>query len=570
MPVRFVQRTPELERVLAIPRRTLYIEGPSAEKLARDLSDALRLPHGKQELRPIQAASLYELWKVGGLLASVRVGGGKTLVSQLAPVVRDAKRPILILPASLIEKTRREARALAQHWPIPVHLRLFSYEWLGRTQAAEELERYGPDMIIADECHKLKNPKAAVTKRLVRYMHKHPETCFVALSGTITKRSLRDYAHLLTFCLPPLHCPVPLKGSELIDWADALDVKKDDAPPSCEVGALWSLCTAEERNAGADLSTVRKAFRRRLTETAGVVATSDRFLGASLVIGAVEAKAPDTVAAAFAGLRATWTTPDGWPLSEPMAVWRHARELALGFYYVWDPRPPHEWLDARKAWSQICRQILSDNRRQLDSEKQVVQAIDSGFYPLAEGALADWRDVRDSFVPHTRPVWLDTYALDAVARWGEHGGIVWCEHVAFAEELARRTGWTYYGAKGLSSDNRFVEDSNEETIIVSQEANRTGRNLQYKWSRNLLTSPLSNGLGLEQLLGRTHRDGQPEDEVTADVLMLCREHARAIRQAVVDAHYIQESTGQEQKLVYADFAFDLDQYDMRTGPLWEK
>src|SRR5690606_28808723 len=108
-------------------------------------------------------------------------GAGKTLISYLAPCILDAKRPLLILPAKLKEKTRREFRTLAYHWrgPHPDAFRIESYELLGRMNAGNKLddkgrvvrpgflERYNPDLIILDEFHKAKNIRgAAVAKRL--------------------------------------------------------------------------------------------------------------------------------------------------------------------------------------------------------------------------------------------------------------------------------------------------------------------------------------------------------------------------------------------------------------------
>jgi hypothetical protein len=52
----------------------------------------------------------------------------------------------------------------------------------------------------------------------------------------------------------------------------------------------------------------------------------------------------------FDRLRSQWETPDGWPISEPAIRNQHARELGLGFFYRWNPRPPDEWLDARRAY----------------------------------------------------------------------------------------------------------------------------------------------------------------------------------------------------------------------------
>lgn len=166
-----VHHTPELARVVALPRRrgdgTPYVE---------PLTALLATPEGLAagvRLRPSQALALHDIGVYGGAFCPLGVGEGKTLITLLAPYVLDAKRPLLLLPANLIEKTERDWRRLAVHWRIPNNIRLFSYEMLGRVQSAAELDVYQPDLIVADEVHKLKNRRAAVTRRVSRWMQGH-------------------------------------------------------------------------------------------------------------------------------------------------------------------------------------------------------------------------------------------------------------------------------------------------------------------------------------------------------------------------------------------------------------
>ena len=164
-----VRGTSELARILAIPRR-----GSSAEDFGRSiapqLTALLKTPQGTQSLRAMQACALHDIGVYGGAFCPLGVGEGKTLITLLAPYVLNAQRPLLLLPANLIEKTERDRRRLSEHWRIPNNIRLFSYEMLGRVQSAGELEVYAPDLILADECHKLKNRHAAVTRRVTRWM----------------------------------------------------------------------------------------------------------------------------------------------------------------------------------------------------------------------------------------------------------------------------------------------------------------------------------------------------------------------------------------------------------------
>lgn len=540
-----VQRTSELKRILAIPRREWSDD--DSEQLATELTEILRTPVGNMRLRPKQAIALVEAGTCQGLFAPLRVGAGKTLFSLLVGHVLDAQKPVLLVPAKLVEKTKREMLSLKQHWQIQKHVVIMSYELLGRVQAANNFDKYAPDLLILDECHRAKNPRAAVTKRIMRYLDANENCRLVAMSGTITKRSLTDYAHLLRRALGPQQAPVPYRYTEIQEWAEVLDERKM-SDPDRDPGALLSLAEG-----GSDISAVRRGFCSRLTQTEGVVSTTEAKIASSLSISSIEPKVSVAVNEAFQKLRADWRMPDEHPLADGLEVWRHARELALGFYYIWDPPAPKDWMLARKAWCSACRDILNHNQRHLDSELQVARAVAQGLYPWATEIWQEWREIEPEFEPNTKPIWIDDSVLHAVIKWSvESPGIIWTEHQAFAERLASMSGLDYYGKKGVSRQGKPIEDASTDTsIIASVASNGEGRNLQ-AWSRNLVVSPPSSGQVWEQLLGRTHRDGQESDEVSYELIVTCREHCDAFQQARRDARYIADSTGVEMKLLIAD------------------
>ena len=62
-----------------------------------------------------------------------------------------------------------------------------------------------------------------------------------------------------------------------------------------------------------------------------------------------------------------------------------------------------------------------------------------------------------------------------------------------------------------------------------------------------------NGRIAEQLVGRTHREGQEADEVSVDMVVACVEQWKGLRQAEADARYVEQTTGVQQKLLYADW-----------------
>lgn len=522
-----VRDSAELKRIRALPRRTEPPRGCDR------LSDVLTLD-GAQTLRPVQAQSLGELHEQRGLLGLVRVGGGKTLVTYLAPVMVDAKRPLLIVPAKLVKKTERDFAELAQHWQ-GGGLVVKSYEWLSHMNHATFLDSYKPDMIVADECHKLKNVRAACTRRVGRYMSAHPETIFVGLSGTLTKRSLMDFAHMAQWALGD-GAPVPLTYKDLVEWCGALDESPIDL---YEVGALKQFDEGDG---------VRVGVQRRIRETPGVVSTTETPIDASLVIHDwwSDYEQPREISDALEVLYEQWQTPSGIELVSAADVWRTARELALGFYYVWKETPPKKWLAARKRWAAFAREVLLRSRT-LDTPAQVAQRF------ADDERVEAWQVIRDSYTPVVVPVWITREVVERAAQWArDRAGIVWTDLVAVGVAL-RGQGVPYYGEMGLDGSGKPIENATGG-IAASVAANKEGRNLQH-YSRNLILTPPTTGSDWEQLLGRTHRDGQMADEVSAEVFLGCAENAKAFTQAKADATYQQQLTGNPQKLLEATVTF---------------
>jgi hypothetical protein len=540
-----VAHTAEFQRVASLPRRAWAIEDLAL--LSDELTSLLKAPGGTQRLRPVQALALRDIGVERGLFGPIGVGDGKTLVTLLAPAVVPCERPMLLTPGGLIEKTQRDRLALSRNWRIPTSLRLFSYDLLGRVNAADELNNFRPDLIICDEVHRLKNKRAAVTRRVARYMHDFPETMFVGLSGSIMDKSLTEFAHIMCWALK-LGAPIPTAPEEIEEWAEALDHGVDPMARR-RAGALLEF--AEPSNEPEHVR-ARKGFCRRMVETPGVVATigSGEHVDCSIYLKGIMHPVAGATEAAFRKLREEWRTPDDWELMYAIEVHQHAQELQLGLYYTWNPRPPIDWYNARQAWHRFVRQTIARSRT-YDSELHVANACDAGKLPSEE--LTRWREVRDTFVPNIVPVWCDDSALQVCKDWAHKPGIIWTEHRFFAERLSQFANLEYYGAGGFSAAGRYIEDEKStHCIIASIDANREGKNLQKLWSRNLIASPPGNATWWEQTIARTHRTGQEADEVIVDVLLGCRENFDAVSGALEKAAAIQDTTGKKQKLLLAD------------------
>lgn len=548
---------PELRRIMQMPRRVWTEE--QVEQITDRMTELLRTPNGTQCLRPIQALALYEMGTTGGLLGPIPVGAGKELICFLAPRVMFAKYPLLIMPAHLVKRSYAEMEEYSKNWRVATNLRITSFQLLGQASQANTLGMLPPDLFILNEAHRIKNKNAAVSRRVIRHMAQYPNAKFVAVSGTLLAKSILDFAHIARWCVKP--CPLPEDYGTLLEWSEALD-EKPGGWNQREPGALLKLCNEEELKNPPTVA-ARLGFRRRLIETPGVVASrgDDDVAHANgdpikITVRALSYEQHPIVEQHFAKLRNEWATPSGWAFSIAMEVWRHARTLALGLHYEWDPPPPGgpdgEWVMKRKAWKKFVREQLKDSDV-FDSELQVANACRKG--ALDDSAFNAWRAIEPSYTPSSKAVWHDDAALKVCQQWMSEGpGVVFTDHTFFALELSRRTGAPYYGAEGLDKNGNRIEDADPKSaVIASRIANSTGRNIQF-WHRGLVTAPPHQALEWEQLIGRFHRTKQTKD-VEIDVLLGCIEHWDGWMRSLELARMTKDTLGAPQKLLIAETQF---------------
>ena len=526
-----VTNSVEFQRILAIPRRTLDLN-------AVDVSIYFCKPGTPLRFWPIQSAALVEAAQHNGLFAPIKVGGGKTLICLALPEVMDAKKAVLLVRPQLRDQLKQEAESFyGKHFNLPLdRITVVAYSELSAQSGAFVLDDIKPDLIIADEAHCLRHRTAARTKRFLRYMREHPECRFCALSGTMTTRSILDYAHLSELALRK-NSPLPIGWNELRDWAGALDVKPEQISLP---GKLTAFCKNGE--------SVREGFRRRLIETPGVVASEEGSLGTSLVIRRLVFDPPPAIVNAYEKAHDEWEYA-GEVFTEAVDLNRFLRQISLGFYYRWDwpdDEPDHEWLDARSAWNKEVREMLKRSRSGMDSPGLLEAAAKRGDW--ASVAYPAWAAVKHRPQPPTVAVWVDEFLWKQVFSWirsiGDKRGIIWYEHRTVGENISRWCGLPHYGPE---SDPRKAK---EPVIVASLKAHGDGKNLQ-AFSRQLFLSLPANGTIVEQAIGRSHRHGQTDDLVEVSWFAHTDVLSEAFGSVMEDALYVEETTGHRQKVLYA-------------------
>lgn len=596
-----VRHSSELDRVMGLPRRV--VAPGQFERLAWEWSPRLLNPAGQREwlrvtqldpqamatelarfarprseggegcpllMRPIQAQMLYEGFHCRGLFASAAVGVGKTLVSWLLALILGSKRPILLVPASVEQKTHDDFADLARYWQAPRPApEIVTYEVLGTPQHAFLLcncrecmpRRPGepepppaglrPSDVIADESDLLRNPDAARTRRLGRYIANHvADVNSFFMTGTPLRKSIRNFAPQLIWALK-WGAPVPLSWVAMQEWCEAIDEGGSRVGMRRLPGALLELAEPGFPK-GKELEAARSGFRRRLLETPGVVTSDAQSCDTPLTIRFLKAPDDPLLDEAFHVFRMTQATLDGWDIDDPLSALAYGTQLGCGFYYRWDPRPPQAWLEARRAAAVFVREAVEQSQRSgrpLDTKAQVYRA-----FPDAEELVA-WKEIEPTFVPNSVPTPVSASVLGYAAAWIKANGpaLVWVQHNYVGEALSAMSGVPYFGPQGKDAHGRYImKHSPKSAAILSLDANSRGRNLQ-AWNRNLVIGPPPAATKWEQgIFGRTHRQGQ-RHAVHVDVLLSCAENLRAIESAHAEATWCEQTGGQTQKLLIAEY-----------------
>ena len=621
-----VSRSPDLDRILALPRRKpLDLDGLEAQAMISHVMDkyAKHNPNCKcksidqqiaignrsciQKLLPIQAWALYEIGITKGLVGAIPVGAGKTLLSVMSALALDEDLSLLLVPSNLLEQLIIDYQLIDQHFDVPgiivtmagnrewrrlvqgkPILHVLPYSLLQGKKNSDWVERLAPKAIIADEVDGLADLGSSRTKRIVRYFSgsermtdsqraERSRTKFCCWTGTLTDKSLTEYAHFSAFALKE-NSPLPLDQDTVMEWARCLDAVPNPSP----AGALQLLCNPGENP--------RQAFGRRVRETMGFIVTGTSEVrkpnSIELVKHRIIEKAapplPDIVQEAMDKVR-DFKRPDSLAgnkydeeMVEAMEQARVAQQVATGMFYRWiyPRREPEElidkWMDARKAWNKEKRYKLFEGLEYLDSESLLEDAamrawedippgVNKYNEPLPDWKAASWpawRDIKDKVQPKTKAVRLHPFLVEDAVDWAlTNKGIVWYSLIEFGQWMKELSGLNLHDG-GADADRNLRRETGDKSILASLKSNYRGRNgLQYIFHKQLITQVPASSKVCEQLLGRVERQGQRND-VDTFVYLHVPEVEKSFRQALLRAKYNEDTLQQKQKILRGWFDED--------------
>jgi hypothetical protein len=582
-----VSSSPEMARILAIPRKSDMTA--AIENAREEVERLVYRPGGKARfpLRQIQLDALAEARLRRGFWGPIGVGLGKTLIATLMPTVMEMGPTVVLTNAGLVKQANLLMGEYAENFYIRRDVRWVSYSILSSPTSYEILQRLKPKLIVGDEVQALANAIAARSKRFNHFMKENPETIFCGMSGSVTKRSIRDYSHLLHLSLRDW-TPLPRDWKTLTEWAEALDVSDRPRPG----GAIAELVTDQQlaeligseapdgiararqyinglflrqhnwdsEESAQVLQLGRDAVRRRIVDTPGVVASKTNELGSRLEIHNIPAPACPLIEETLRQVLDLWERPDGELLTWGLEIARVSKHVRQGGFYrwVWPKTVTDEskvaWLAARRDFRKELRDFLKERSEPgRDSPFLVEQAIKRGEIDFL--TYLPWRGVRQGMrellqgpEPPTEWVWVSKAVVEEVQRLAEDGVVaVWTDTGAVGREIAKLLKSPWYGA-GPEAASEILKEKGTRTIVASIKAHGTGRNLQ-AFSAAIIVGCPPSGAIMEQLLGRHHRSGQEAEIVTFRVFDSFKAEMKS---AIRDARYIEASTGNAQKLLTAD------------------
>jgi len=490
----------EIRRVLELPIQTDPITEEEVEAFCEDFMLREAFERGDR-LWPAQVEAILAWQLNDGLLGQLVVGAGKSALAYSIATLgyssgEHRKIAIFVPPQVARDFAERHLRFARRMIPIPFDVfnlhgltkakrrkfyssgrdgvYILPYSLLSVEDSEEMLRAIGPSLIIADEAHNLRHASAARTQRVRRYLD-DAEPSFVAMSGTITSKSLTDYWHLAIAALKD-RAPLPRSAHALRAWTEVLDSHVEASSVDMDFGRVsnevlepvWPLVQWARRNFPDEQipdnqKGFRTAYQLRLTSAPGVVTTLEGAdaLGTSLIFddipieGHQDREGWDRIEELVDDIENRWVAPNGDEIDHAMHKWRWLWELAAGFYneLYW---PEVEDLAKQRGVSLVeaedllgraklhhgllqvyhreLRGWLQRNARpQLDTPMLVGRSMSQhGRKEVGDALYWAWKEAKDAEfegMPKrlSRPVRVCDFRANAAVEWAQnqspHGGV---------------------------------------------------------------------------------------------------------------------------------------------------
>jgi len=520
------------------------------------------------------------------------------LISRDIPWVRE-RMPMGYQWYSLCGKTKSKRQAIISKQRPGLYIA--PYTALSNIDGLEVMRGISPTLVIADEAHTLANDSArskrfwGVLSETAKEIGKPVEFC--ALSGTMAKKKLADFHKLIVQALGE-NAPVPLNRQNLDEWDTTMAA---DGPNYVTQACSWLPGWARknfEGNYSFDAVGAREAFQKRLITAPGVISGGNASCEADLRIGHHEvpndptAEGWERLQGMKQNLENLGMKPNGELVATPMHVYNIAAELACGFYN--DPYWPSAntvaerrnctkaeaeellvrsaaYLEADQSYRSVLFPWIRTSPLGFDSDLQVGQKIATGETEgISPAVVSAWHD-RKALDFENRLERDHRYVI--VCDWKMHavvervkkltdrtktGTLVWAHNHAVADRLIKLLREVGFKARGVGprypKQNRellYEKPKQKDVFVLSLKSCSVGLNLQHSFHTSIYAQVVRSAPDLEQSLGRTHRQGQPNPEVYAEIVLTEGTDHDTLGACLVDATFTHQILGNDHKAILA-------------------
>lgn len=622
----------EVMRICNLP----VIQEPTEEEIA--LVSKHYCPDGFFTLFPEQVKALMQFHDYGNILCPVKVGGGKTLICVL--VANDAfeifkKRRILLMnPTNIIDQLKEtELPLYRRHMSINVPfywmtmvskqrrllmakskkpgVYVVSYDMLSRETGEAVMNAIEPDMVIGDEIHRIASARSSVRNGRFKKIIKKYNPAIVSLSGTLLKKSIKDYRYIVNTTLKensflPLSTLVSDAWAALVD-SDASSIDEFNPSSAPQPGPIRPLIFMvrehfPEEKFPDNLVGFRNALKFRSHSCPGVVASDSEEGGVPLRISNITLSKEETEGRPGWGklqeiihqVTKQWQTPNGDEIPHAMHIWSYRYTLeGFGFYnsLYWpeaEALAEHKKISVGEAkvllersidhhllkqeYNKALRHWLSTHTKTgMDSTALVGKEMSlNGPKNVGDVLYNSWKAAKDAdfenkIERYSSVVRVCDFRLNKIVEWakwyrkekGFRGAILWFKHQGvgdWLEEAFKEAGLPYIYCPSGKKGKALLEDRTlkNKFAIATMGAYREGLNLQFHHDTEFFCQWPREANWAEQAMGRVQRSGQTSDEARI-FTCISLEFDKVLFASTLNDAAFSHQTDQRQKLLYANY-----------------
>lgn len=622
----------EILRICNLP----IIPEPTEEEI--DIVSRWYCPGGTWRLFPEQVKAMMEFHNYGSILCPIKVGGGKTWISVM--VANDAyvhfgKRKILLMnPPKLINQLcETELPLYRRHMSINVPfywltketkakrmlsaksgragVYVLSYSMISRGEGSELMHAIEPDLIIGDEIHRIASDKPSARNRRFREIVRIHEPNLVSMSGTLTKKTPKNYHHIAVNTLQE-RCFMPRPSGCADAWSTIIDssassideFNPSSAPQPGPIRPLieWAKANFPNEEWKGNLIGFRNAYKRRMETCPGVVASDSEEGGTPLRISNLKLDMKDCASRPgwehlqklISTLVNDWVAPNGDEIDHAMHIWRWRYELeGFGFYnnLFWPEEakvaerkgiPVAEANDLlersithhalRQEYHKVLRRWIKNRARTgmdtpmllgmemyRNQDKNVGFELYSAWTEMKEAefegmiererAVVRVCDFRVKQIVEWAIQWHKTHADRTAILWFKNRGVG-----DWLNEAFQAAGLPVAYCPAGKHGEILIRDRTQghRFCIASMGSYREGFNLQYHHHTEFFCQWPREADWAEQAMGRIARPGQEADEARYFTSISLEFDKILFASTLNDAAYTHQTTSR-QKLMYADY-----------------